>query len=193
VRASVFLSSFVFLAISIHAQPPTTFSSGSTGADGPLIYAPNLGTVYFPPAGLAPRANNINPMAQRWRGPRDCGWPHLLGTELPIRVHAAQVSPDGKFSIRSGCESCRTAEENGPQAKTGESRQRVTALPRQLGSVGPYREGAISDGAEPDRLSANCQERRRGRPAQWAWRCSHPSPPPSTPLGSRPMLRRSWQ
>ena len=38
---------------------PQTFSSGSTGSDGALTYAPNLGTVYFPPSGLAPRANNI--------------------------------------------------------------------------------------------------------------------------------------
>lgn len=41
------------------AQPPTTFSSGSTGADGALTYAANLGTVYFPPSGLTPHPNNI--------------------------------------------------------------------------------------------------------------------------------------
>jgi hypothetical protein len=58
-RSNVVLWSFVFCAASVQAQPPTTFSSGSTGVDGPLTYAANLGTVYFPPAGLAQRANNI--------------------------------------------------------------------------------------------------------------------------------------
>lgn len=38
---------------------PQVFNSGSTGADGPLIYAANLGQVYFPPAGIAPRSSNI--------------------------------------------------------------------------------------------------------------------------------------
>jgi hypothetical protein len=47
----------MFYAAVSPAQGP--FSSGSTGADGPLTYAPNLGTVYFPPSGLAQRTNNI--------------------------------------------------------------------------------------------------------------------------------------
>jgi hypothetical protein len=58
-RPSIFLLSFAFLATSVQAQPPTTFSSGSTGADGPLTYAQNLGTLSFPPATLGQRVNNI--------------------------------------------------------------------------------------------------------------------------------------
>lgn len=38
---------------------PQVFTSGSTGTDGPLTYAANLGTVYFPPSALSPRSNNI--------------------------------------------------------------------------------------------------------------------------------------
>jgi hypothetical protein len=48
----------IFYAIGVQAQPQS-FSSGSTGADGPLTYADNLGLVYFPPVGLSPRTNNI--------------------------------------------------------------------------------------------------------------------------------------
>jgi hypothetical protein len=55
---AILLSAAVYASIT-QAQPPTMFSSGSTGADGPLTYAPNLGMVYFPPAGLAQRANNV--------------------------------------------------------------------------------------------------------------------------------------
>jgi len=57
-RAILVLSILTSYAAMVQAQPQT-FSSGSTGADGPLTYAQNLGTVYFPPAGLAQRANNI--------------------------------------------------------------------------------------------------------------------------------------
>lgn len=47
---------FIALVITprISAQPQT-FKSGSTGADGDLTYAANLGLVYFPPATLTPR------------------------------------------------------------------------------------------------------------------------------------------
>ena len=58
-RSSVVLFNFVLIAASAQGPPQTTFSSGSTGVDGPLTYAPNLGPVYFPPAGLAQRPNNI--------------------------------------------------------------------------------------------------------------------------------------
>jgi hypothetical protein len=49
---------FLSLALSLSAQPGT-FSSGSTGADGPLTYDGNLGVIYFPPAGLGMRPNNV--------------------------------------------------------------------------------------------------------------------------------------
>src|SRR5580698_9626948 len=57
-RSILALSILISYAGVVQAQP-LTFSSGSTGADGPLTYAPSLGTVYFPPAGLAQRTNNI--------------------------------------------------------------------------------------------------------------------------------------
>jgi hypothetical protein len=56
---SVLVLSVLTLYVGIVQAQPQTFSSGSTGADGPLTYAANLGTVYFPPSGLAQRANNI--------------------------------------------------------------------------------------------------------------------------------------
>ncbi len=50
----------LFLLCSVAAfSQPQTFSSGSTGADGALTYAPSLGTVYFPPSGIAVHSNGI--------------------------------------------------------------------------------------------------------------------------------------
>ena len=57
-RSTIALASFVLCAASVQAQPQT-FSSGSSGVDGALTYAPNLGLVYFPPSSLAQRTNNI--------------------------------------------------------------------------------------------------------------------------------------
>jgi hypothetical protein len=56
---SILVLSILTLYAGIAQAQPQTFSSGSTGADGALTYAANLGTVYFPPSGLAQRANNI--------------------------------------------------------------------------------------------------------------------------------------
>jgi hypothetical protein len=56
----LFLSCLILALLAGIAQAqPQTFSSGSTGADGALTYAANLGLVYFPPSGLAARTNNI--------------------------------------------------------------------------------------------------------------------------------------
>jgi len=56
---SVLTVSILTLCAGVAQAQPQTFSSGSTGTDGALTYAPSLGTVYFPPSGLAQRANNI--------------------------------------------------------------------------------------------------------------------------------------
>lgn len=60
-RFNFALLGLALYAGSAYAQPPApgSFSSTSTGADGPLTYAANLGTVYFPSTALGPRANNI--------------------------------------------------------------------------------------------------------------------------------------
>lgn len=51
-------ASLALYTVTAQAQPQT-FSSGSTGADGPLTYAANLGLVYFPPSALAMRPSNV--------------------------------------------------------------------------------------------------------------------------------------
>jgi len=58
-RSNIALLSFVLYSASALAQPLTTFSSNSSGADGSLTYAAGLGTVYFPPSGVTLHTNNI--------------------------------------------------------------------------------------------------------------------------------------
>lgn len=59
VMRSIWVVAVMTISASAGFAQPQQFSSGSTGADGALNYAQNLGTVYFPPAGVAQRANNI--------------------------------------------------------------------------------------------------------------------------------------